>query len=80
MLCIRKSNIFRLLKFVISTVSEVVKICMPLLIPQTIRYFTDTVVIYDAMTVRQKTNEIHKWLIILLFIYIVIYISLRCAV
>ena len=58
----------------ISTVAGVIKLTLPLLLPQVVKHFTDDVLISTTLTNAQKMDEIFKWLFILLFVYIVIYI------
>lgn len=58
---------------VISAVCGVIKLCTPMVIPQVVRYFTDTVLDADSgLTSAQKLNEIYKWLAILFAMFICI--------
>ncbi len=58
-----------------STIAGVIKLSMPLILPQVIAYFTDELLVStNYMSNAEKINEILKWLIILLGIYILIYI------
>lgn len=58
----------------LSTAGGVLKLTMPLILPQVAKYFTDDLLVSDILTSQQKINEIIKWFIILLFIYTAIYI------
>lgn len=59
----------------ISTVAGVIKLTLPLLLPQVLKYFTDEVLIAGSLfTTQQKIHEVYKWLIIMLLLYICIYI------
>ena len=53
-----------------STIAGVVKLSMPLILPQVIGYFTDELLVSTCMSDMEKVNEILKWLVILL--------ALRC--
>lgn len=57
-----------------STIAGVVKLSMPLILPQVIGYFTDELLVSTYISNTDKVNEILKWLVILLGIYILIYI------
>ena len=57
-----------------STIAGVVKLSMPLILPQVIGYFTDELLVSTYMSNTEKVNEILRWLVILLGIYILIYI------
>lgn len=57
-----------------STVGGVLKLTLPLILPQVLKYFTDELLVSSEMSSAQKLDEIFKWLLILLFIYVVIYI------
>lgn len=58
-----------------STVAGVLKLTLPLILPQVVKYFTDVVLASGSpFTDQQKLAEIHKWLIILLLLYIFVYI------
>lgn len=59
----------------VSTIAGVIKLTLPLILPQVMKYFTDTLLpASSALTAEQKMTEIFKWLIILLFLYIAVYI------
>ncbi len=78
----KKSVTLRILSYIrphwylilISTIAGVVKLTVPLVLPQVVKYFTDEVLVAVDWTAQQKMEEIIKWLLILLFLYIVIYI------
>lgn len=78
----KKSVTLRILSYIrphwylilISTIAGVVKLTVPLVLPQVVKYFTDEVLVAVDWTAKQKMEEIIKWLLILLFLYIVIYI------
>ena len=57
-----------------STIAGVVKLSMPLILPQVLGYFTDELLVATYMSNTEKVNEILKWLVILLGIYVLIYI------
>jgi subfamily B ATP-binding cassette protein MsbA len=58
-----------------STVAGVLKLTLPLLLPQVMKYFTDEVLVAGSiLTTQQKTYEVYKWLIIMLLLYVFIYI------
>lgn len=60
---------------VVSTVAGVLKLTLPLILPQVLKYFTDVVLpAGSTFTDQEKLTEIYKWLFILLFLYIFIYI------
>ena len=59
---------------VCSTVGGVLKLTLPLILPQVLKYFTDELLVSTELTAGQKLDEIVRWLLILLFIYVVIYI------
>ncbi len=79
---IKKKSIVRLLLYIkpywylilISTVFGVLKLILPLILPQVLKYFTDTLLISETLTSAEKIDEIFKWLIILFIIYSFIYI------
>ncbi len=79
---IKKKSIVRLLLYIkpywylilISTVFGVLKLILPLILPQVLKYFTDTLLVSEILTTGEKINEILKWLMILLMIYSFIYI------
>lgn len=59
----------------ISTISGVFKLTLPLMLPQVLKYFTDQVLAADSVfTPEQKIYEIYKWLFIMLFCFICVYI------
>lgn len=78
----KTNTVIRILKYVkphwylilASTITGVIKMILPLLLPQIVKYFTDNVLVSEFMTSQQKINEIAKWLIIMLCIYIFVYI------
>ena len=78
----KKSVTLRILSYIrphwylilISTIAGVIKLTVPLVLPQVVKYFTDEVLVAVDWTAQQKIEEIAKWLLILLFLYIVIYI------
>ena len=60
---------------VASTVAGVIKLTLPLILPQVLKYFTDVLLpATNTLSNAQKLEEIYKWLFILLFIYIFLYI------
>lgn len=59
----------------ISTLAGVLKLTLPLILPQVLKYFTDEVLPAGSpFTADQKLYEIYKWLFLLLFLFIFIYI------
>ena len=60
----------------LSTVGGVVKLSLPLVLPQVVKHFTDDVLVSSGIyvTAQQKINEIWKWLLILLALYLFVYI------
>ncbi len=78
----KKKSIIRLLSYIkphwylilISTVFGVLKLILPLILPQVLKYFTDTLLVSETLTAGEKINKIFKWLILLLMIYLFIYI------
>lgn len=61
-----------------STIAGVIKLTLPLLAPQVLRYFTDYVLVEgSAFTIQQKGQEILKWTLFLIGVYIFVYIP--CA-
>lgn len=79
----KKNTVIRILKYVvphwylilISTIAGVVKLTLPLVLPQVVKHFTDDVLVSGNFpTMQQKTDEIWKWLIILLALYLFVYI------
>lgn len=79
---IKKKSIVRLLLYIkplwylilISTIFGVLKLILPLILPQVLKYFTDTLLVSETLTSAEKISEILKWLIILLMIYSFLYI------
>lgn len=78
-----KNPVFRTLSYVLphwylilgSTIGGVLKLTLPLITPQVMRYFTDEVLVAGSrFTEAEKIAEIYKWLFILLFIFIFIFI------
>ncbi len=55
-----------------STIAGVVKLSIPLILPQVIGYFADELLVSTYMSDSEKVNEILKWLLILLGIYVLI--------
>lgn len=54
-----------------STIGGVIKLTLPLLLPQVMKYFTDTVLAADSqLTTAQKLSEVYQWLFILLFLFV----------
>lgn len=80
----QKNVVIRILKYVLphwhlillSTVGGVVKLSLPLVLPQVVKHFTDDVLVASQIyvTAQQKIDEIWKWLFILLVLYIFVYI------
>ena len=78
----KTNSVIRILSYIVphwhlvtaSTIAGVVKLSMPLILPQVIGYFTDELLVSTYISNTDKVNEILKWLIILLGIYILIYI------
>ena len=78
----KTNSIIRILSYIVphwhlvtaSTIAGVVKLSMPLILPQVIGYFTDELLVSTYMSNTEKVNEILKWLIILLGVYVLIYI------
>lgn len=61
-----------------STIAGVIKLTLPLLAPQVLRYFTDYVLVEGSVfTIQQKGQEILKWTLFLIGVYIFVYIP--CA-
>ena len=59
----------------ISTLAGIIKLTLPLILPHVLGYFTDEVLAAGSLlTTQQKIHEIYKWLFIMLFLYICIYI------
>lgn len=58
-----------------STAAGVVKLTLPLVLPQVLKHFTDDVLAAGSpLTSQQKIDEIFRWMVILLVIYICVYI------
>lgn len=78
----KTNSVVRILSYIVphwhlvtaSTIAGVVKLSMPLILPQVIGYFTDELLVSTYISNTDKINEIFKWLVILLGIYILIYI------
>lgn len=77
----KKSSVMRVLTYikpywyliVASTIGGVIKLGVPMILPQILKYFMDDVLaVTSALTTEQKLSEIYKWLFILCFIYIFI--------
>ncbi len=59
----------------VSTIAGVLKLTLPLILPQVMKYFTDELLPAPSpLTASQKIQEIYKWLFILLFLFLFIYI------
>lgn len=59
----------------LSTIAGVIKLTLPLILPQVLKYFTDVVLVPGStFTDEQKLHEIFRWLVILLSMYVLIYI------
>ncbi len=75
--------VVRMLKYIlphwylilISTVAGVIKLTLPLLIPQVMKYFTDELLV-STLSNEQKIEEIYKWMFILLALLIFVYIPM----
>ena len=60
---------------VASTIAGVIKLTLPLLLPQVVKYFTDTLLVAGSpYTDEQKLDIIFKCLILLLLLYVFVYI------
>ena len=78
----KTNSVIRILSYIVphwhlvtaSTIAGVVKLSMPLILPQVIGYFTDELLVSTYISNTDKVNGILKWLVILLGIYILIYI------
>ena len=78
----KTNSVMRILSYIVphwhlvtaSTIAGVVKLAMPLILPQVIGYFTDELLVSTYISNTDKANEILKWLVILLGIYILLYI------
>ncbi len=78
-----KNTVLRILKYVMphwylilaSTVAGVIKLTLPLVLPQVVKHFTDDVLISGNFpTAQNKIDEVWKWLVILLALYLFVYI------
>ncbi len=59
----------------LSTVAGIIKLTLPLLLPQVMKYFTDVLLVTGSpFTSEEKLAIIFKWLILLLGLYIFVYI------
>lgn len=72
----KKNPVIRTLKYVLphwylivgSTLGGVIKLTLPLIIPQVVKYFTDELLVStNPMTTAEKVTEIYGWLFFLLF-------------
>lgn len=79
----KQSTVMRTLAYIIphwylilaSTIAGVLKLTLPLVLPQVMKYFTDELLpAANQMSSQQKIDEIMKWLFILLALYLFIYI------
>lgn len=60
---------------VASTIAGVIKLTLPLILPQVLKYFTDVLLPSGStLSAEEKIAEILQWLILLLALYILIYI------
>ena len=58
-----------------STIAGVIKLTLPLILPQVLKYFTDVLLPASSrLTAEEKITEIFQWLLLLLFLYIFVYI------
>ena len=79
----KEKAVIRMLKYilphwyliVISTVAGVIKLTLPLLIPQVMKYFTDDLLV-STLSNEQKIDEIYKWMLILLLLLVFVYIPM----
>ena len=78
-----QKNLVRIFKYIIpykkyiflSTIGGVIKLTIPLIVPQILKYFTDDLLLAsNIMPANEKIKIIFAWLIFLLFLYIVVYI------
>lgn len=78
-----KESVIRLLKYIVpykkyilcSTIGGVIKLTIPLIIPQIIRYFTDDLLLpNNLIPANKKINIILTCLIFLIILYIIVYI------
>ncbi len=78
---LKKNVLFRLIKYIkphwylilISTIAGVIKLFLPLILPQTVKYFTDNLLLSN-LSAAKKGDEIIRILLFLILIYIFIYI------
>lgn len=79
----KKNPVIRTLKYVLphwyfivgATIGGVIKLTLPLIIPQVVKYFTDELLVStNPMTNAQKITEIYSWMFFLLFLFIFVYI------
>ncbi len=80
----QKNVVMRILKYILphwhlillSTVGGVLKLSLPLVLPQVVKHFTDDVLVASNVyvTAQQKIDEIWKWMLILLALYLFVYI------
>ena len=77
------SQIFRVLSYVkphwylilASTVAGILKLTLPLILPQVVKYFTDVVLMPNTtFTHDEQVYEVVKWTLILLALYTIVYI------
>lgn len=77
------SQIFRVLSYVkphwyliiASTLAGILKLTLPLILPQVVKYFTDVVLMPNTtFTHDEQIYEVVKWTLILLVLYTVVYI------
>lgn len=60
---------------VVSTVAGVIKLTLPLILPQVLKYFSDVLLVAGSpYTDEQKIEIIFQWLLILLALYVFVYI------
>ena len=79
----RKKAVVRMLKYilphwyliVVSTVAGVIKLTLPLLIPQVMKYFTDELLVSNLSNA-QKIEEVYRWMFLLLMLLIFVYIPM----
>ena len=78
-----KSQIFRVLSYVkphwyliiVATVAGILKLTLPLILPQVVKYFTDVVLVPNTtFTHEAQIYEVVKWTFILLVFYTIVYI------
>lgn len=60
---------------VFSSIGGVLKLGIPMILPQVLRHFTDDILSADStLTMSQKLDDIYKWLLILCLIYVFVLI------